>query len=362
MGFFLTSFKLNLKKFASQKAILVGLILMLIILSIGGIALNTDTTVIEVTVGVYFDRENELETQVFEILETGETPFVRFVAYDTREALLEDVRLGRIECGYILHISQESVVRSELRESATVVISPRTVATPVLNEIVAAAILRATTQELTQAALEFFFDGNPDIAEFVAWQFGAYAKMDIFMTPEFAGQSYLAESAPDLFKITASRIFHGLIGLTIFILLLFCTPMFIKERRFGLPMALRAYGKLGTYYASLWAAAFVVSFSIGIAGLCAMAIFAPQLLATPFTELAALTGYAAVCSVLLVLFSYILRNASLIQSFGLFIIILNIFFGGILLDIAEVSPDLALIQRLFPLFWYVEAIIVDFIP
>jgi len=362
MSFFLTSFRLNLKKLAAQKAILLGLILLPVVLSLGGLALHSGTAVIEVTAGVYFDRENELETHIFEILEVGETPFIRFVAYDNLDAMLEDVRLGRIECGYILHISQENIVRNELRDSATVVISPRTVATPVLNEIIAAAILRATTQEFTQAALEFLFSDSTDIAEFVEWQFSAYAEMDIFMTPTFAGEPHTArQAAPDLFEITASRIFHGFIGLTIFALLLFCIPMFIEERRFGLPAALRAHGKLGAYYVSLWSASFAVSLAIGLAGLCAMAIFAPQLLAPPFVELVALVGYAAVCSALMVLFSCLLRTAGFVQSLGLFIIILNIFFGGLLLDIAEVSPNLAPLQRLFPLFWYVETVLQSYI-
>ncbi|MCL2674235.1 MAG: hypothetical protein FWE92_02775, partial [Defluviitaleaceae bacterium] len=76
MSFFLTSFRLNLKKLAAQKAILLGLILLPVVLSLGGLALHSGTAVIEVTAGVYFDRENELETHIFEILEVGETPFI----------------------------------------------------------------------------------------------------------------------------------------------------------------------------------------------------------------------------------------------------------------------------------------------
>ena len=362
MSFFITSSLLNIKKFAAQKAVWFGLIILPLALSLGGMSLRSGITVVEVTAGVYFNHENELEAHIFEILESVTTAFVRFTAYDDQEALLEDVRLGRIECGYILHITTESAVQNELRESVTLVSSPRTVAAPVLNEIVAAAILRAATPELTKAGLEAFFSGNTDIAEFVEWQFDAYAEMDIFMSPAFTGQAGFDEQgAPNISDITASRIFHGLIGLTILALLLFCIPIFIEERHSGLPIALRACGKLGLYYASLWAAALAASFTIGLAGLCAIAVFAPHLLAQTHVELAALIGYAAVCSALMVLLACRLHNAHFVQSFGLFIIILNIFFGGVLLNLAEISPSLAYLQLLFPLYWYVEAIIQNYL-
>jgi len=362
MSFFLTSFLLNLKKFAAQKAVWFGLIFLPLTLSLGGMSLRSDITMIEVTAGVYFDRENELESHIFEILEGATTPFVRFIAYNSQETLLEDVRLGHIECGYILHITTESAVLNELRESATLVSSPRTVATPVLNEIVAAAILRAATPELTRAGLEAFFSDSTDISAFVKWQFDAYSEMDIFMSPTFTGQIGSAEQAvPDISNITAARIFHGLIGLTILALLLFCIPIFIEERRFGLPTALRACGKLQLYYASLWAATLATMLVIGGAGLCAMAVFAPHLLTQTHVELAALVGYVVVCSMLMVLLACRLLNSNFIQSFGLFIIILNIFFGGVVLNLTEINPALANLQYFFPLYWYVEAIIQNYI-
>jgi hypothetical protein len=53
-----------------------------------------------------------------------------------------------------------------------------------------------------------------------------------------------------------------------------------------------------------------------------------------------------------VLVGILFKSARVIQSFGLFIIIANIFFGGVILDLSELAPQMANIQRVFPLFWY----------
>jgi len=359
MSFFAVSFVLNLKKFALKKALWLTLALLPTALVLGGILAQADTPVIEITAGVHYDPASDLEARIFEALaeSVSTTPFVSFVAYDDLDALLRDVRLGRLECGYVLSADIEKITSRD-QAVATIISSPRTVATPILNELVAAAILSASAQDITQTWLVSQFPEHNDITDFVTGHFEAYRQMDIFMEPEFAGRAGLAErEAPSTAFVTQKRVFHGLTGLTILVLMMFCAPIFIDEQRLGLPAALRACGKLTPYYASLWAAAFVIALAIGAAGLVSMALVTPQLLAVAHAQAIALVTYAAVTAALMVVAVRALRSAALIQSFGLIIVILNIFFGGMLLDLAEISPELARLQRVFPLSWYIEAVL-----
>ena len=351
MRFFAVSFLLNIKKFLTRRTFWCGLIALPIALALGGVFLQTESPVIIITAGVHFNPKSALEAAIFDALD--ETPFARFTAYDDVEVLIEDVRLGRIECGYIINPNIENARKGDFAGIVTLVTSPRTIAAPIFNDMFAAAILRASSEYITIDGLRGLFGESDEIEHFVTWQFAAYDEMDIFMTPVFVNIIGHDEEIPlNLAEVTARRVLRGTIGLTIHILILFAAPIFIDERRYSLQKTLSIHGKLAVYNLSLWAAAFLVMFAVGAAGLASAALFAPSLLAAMQLELAAMAAFSAVCAIFLILFAHLLKTAKIIQSFGLFIIIANIAFGGVILDLAEISPQLAHLQRFFPLFWY----------
>ena len=357
LRFLAVSTMLNIKKFIMMKALWLGLALLFLAVALGGVLSQRAEPIVVIRAGVLYDSSSPLESQIVKFLNESisDIPFVEFIFYDDLDELITDVQLGRLECGYVLNDNIGSVLLGEFSGIVTVVVSHRTIATPVLNDIVAAAILRASVEDVTRDGLIAFFGENDELYEFVEWQFLAYEQMDIFMVPSFAGEyGYAYELAPSLAEITARRILHGLIGLMILILSLFGAGMFIDERAHGLTPALKAHGKLALYDFSLWASAFVAMFAMGIIGLLAMAAFATHLFGSVWSAITALAVYAALCAALFALISRILKDTGLIQSFGLFLVILNIFFGGVLMDLAEINETLAHIQRLFPLFWYIE--------
>ena len=92
----------------------------------------------------------------------------------------------------------------------------------------------------------------------------------------------------------------------------------------------------------------------GIIGLSSMLIFTPSLLSGAIIEITALIIYVAICAILVTIATRLLKSVAIIQSFGLFLILSNIFFGGVLLNLHELSPLLGRVQYVFPLFWYVE--------
>ena len=351
MRFFALSFWLNVKKFLLRPAFWCGLFALPLVIAAIGVFMQFGMQAITITAGVYFNRENALEAAIFDIL--GETPHARFVAYEDVYVLIEDVRLGRIECGYIINPNINNAKEGDFYGIITLVTSPRTIAAPILNDMVSAAVLRASSKYITKDGIGRFFGESDEIEVFVNWQFAAYDEMDIFMTPIFLNVAGLyGETQLSLAEVTAKRMFRGMIGLAILILILFACPIFINERQHGLQKKLLFHGKLAAYDLTLLAAAFSAMFVIGMAGLASAVFVNPDLLVSVWLEIAAMSAFSAVNAIGLVLLARLLKTAKIIQTFGLFIVIANIAFGGVVLDLAEVSPQLAHLQRFFPLYWY----------
>ena len=359
-GFFLLSFILNIKKLAAKKALWVLFVLLPLAIFAGSIFVEREAQLIEVRAGVIYDHDSPFEARIFEYLSGSVSglPFVRFIPYSDKDEMLKSVSLGRLDSAYIFNPNIDSAAVGDFSGIVTLVSSPRTVAAPILNDMVAAAILQAAVKDITTDGLETIFGESEELRRFINQQFEAYAQMDIFMTPDFRGEAHFTnEETAGFINITLSRIFHGLIGLTILILSMFFAPGFIEERRRGPVKALSVYGKLTLYDFSLWAAVWALSAVTGLTGVLAISAFAPQLAPPVYIGTAALAAYTALNSALFVLAVRVLKTPGLIHSFGIFTVLLNIFFGGVLLDLREISIQLARVQYLFPLYWYIQAIL-----
>jgi len=333
MSFFVTSLRVNFKRFFLQKTLWFTFIGLIMALTVGGIFFNrTETPFITVVAGVYYDNNCAVQVKIAGILVNGQEELVNFIVYSDKNLLIEDVRLGRIECGYVLS--------SELR--VRVINSAFSTVVPILNEIVAAAVFQAFTEEIVTDWLKDFF-GYDNIQEFVAWHFEYYRQADIFMTPDFEGGGFGAEQQISLVDITASRAVHGLIGLAMLIVIMFYMP----ENKAGFNNALRSCKKLGIYNFSTFVSVFIVIFMMGLVGVFVMHGLVPVLVGN--FSVIYLFIYCFAIIVPVKLFS------GFVQSFGLFIIILHVFFGGVFIDLFEINPILGRLQYVFPLYWYLSA-------
>ncbi|MCL2618013.1 MAG: ABC transporter permease [Defluviitaleaceae bacterium] len=360
ISFLVLSLKLHLKKFAAKPVLWVSAAAVVVFAAAAGLIVRGDVPMIEVTAGILYDRDCPAQIRVAAaMIESVEgTPFVSFVVYDDVGALERDVALGRVDSGYVLTPRVHDALRGRPEGAITLISSPRTAAAPLLNEVVAAALLRAVALDITLDGLESLFPEHDSTAEFVAELFRLYADADIFMAPAFAGYGGRDEGGvPDLSRITAARALHGAIGLTMLALMMFSVPGFAAESGGGLKPALAVCGKLGAYYVSLWLAAAAAGLAVGAAGLTAAAFFAPMLLPDAGTLAAAIVAYAAVIAGAMAAASRFSQSSGVIRSFGLFILTAHIFFGGVLLDLAEISPELAHLQRFFPLYWYIDVVV-----
>jgi len=350
MKFFGISLWLGIKEFLIRRVFWLILLILPAILALVIFLLGQDEALISVTAGLHFNVADPFESAIFEALDN--TGMVNFVHYSDVDELLHDVMFGRIEAGYVFTDSIHNAKSGDFSGIIDLYVSPRTIAAPILNDMVAAALLQSAAPYITTDTLQGFFPENTDIEAFVINVFARYAVLDIFMNPVFLTAGGESDSPQDFAEITAARLMRGIIGLSIHVLLLFAMPIFAKEGMGHMAKALKSHKKLWLYNLSLWLSVFTAMLALGAAGLLTVAILAPQFLAGAVTEIAAIIMLCAVCATVLIILGKLLKSAKHIQAFGLFIIIANIIFGGLIIDLNEFSQSLGTIQQFFPLFWY----------
>lgn len=253
-----------------------------------------------------------------------ENPLIRLIKYDDRKSLIEDVQTGIINFGYIL-----SPIEST-QNNIKLIKTELSFGYQLINELIVAAYLDYTLEMRTVNFLQNFFDYE-NIETFVREQINYYRQADIFMIPELQG--IRAENITEINLLNSIN--NGIIGLIITAILIFITPYFIREKNSGVLLSLKYRQKQGLYYASLFSALFIVIFVISAISMRGINILS-------------IATYVSVCVSLTIAAIAVLKKVDLVQNFGIFLIILNIF---TLIDFSEFNELLGIMQRLFPLFW-----------
>jgi len=350
MKFFLLSTCLNIKKILNlNNPAYLAFILLPLFIFLAATFMPAQNLGINLSVGVHHHYGDPLQKTIAQQLEEFENPFISFIIYNDLDQLRQDIRLGRLNMGYTFapYINWAE----PNREIVTVIVSPRTIGTPIVNEILSAFIIEAAMPKMTIAALERFFPYDYYIEEFVENQIIAYGLSDIFMAPDMVGRDNLPREyvPPNPVEIIQTRLYNGFVGLTILSLLIFILPPFIKEKSRGNLSPLKYHKKTLVYYLSLWACFFIITFFLGLVGFLSITFFSNQVV----SGIIPLIIYTGISSFLAVACALTMKTDDMIQSFGVFIIILNIFFGGVVVDFYEINEFLGGVQRGVPLWWFV---------
>ncbi|MCL1924888.1 MAG: hypothetical protein FWF50_04805 [Defluviitaleaceae bacterium] len=311
MNFFIISTMLNIKKIIKKRTIYMAFILLPAISYLIDLSNNYP---VNISVGIYS------QGVTLEI----ENPLIRLIKYDDRKSLIEDVQTGIINFGYIL-----SPIEST-QNNIKLIKTELSFGYQLINELIVAAYLDYTLEMRTVNFLQNFFDYE-NIETFVREQINYYRQADIFMIPELQG--IRAENITEINLLNSIN--NGIIGLIITAILIFITPYFIREKNSGVLLSLKYRQKQGLYYASLFSALFIVIFVISAISMRGINILS-------------IATYVSVCVSLTIAAIAVLKKVDLVQNFGIFLIILNIF---TLIDFSEFNELLGIMQRLFPLFW-----------
>jgi len=302
---------LNIKKIIKKRTIYMAFILLPAISYLIDLSNNYP---VNISVGIYS------QGVTLEI----ENPLIRLIKYDDRKSLIEDVQTGIINFGYIL-----SPIEST-QNNIKLIKTELSFGYQLINELIVAAYLDYTLEMRTVNFLQNFFDYE-NIETFVREQINYYRQADIFMIPELQG--IRAENITEINLLNSIN--NGIIGLIITAILIFITPYFIREKNSGVLLSLKYRQKQGLYYASLFSALFIVIFVISAISMRGINILS-------------IATYVSVCVSLTIAAIAVLKKVDLVQNFGIFLIILNIF---TLIDFSEFNELLGIMQRLFPLFW-----------
>ena len=328
MDFFITSTVLNIKKLFKKRATLVAFILLPV--TIFFVSSFLSESPVSISIGVIYDSTNYKHLDILKNLNTNE--IINFVSYTDINTMKQDIKTNTIFCGYIFGDNLYGLAPTDFSNAITVVAIEGTFGIAILNEIVTAAVMPVIVPSITTATLNARFpDDYEAIDAFVASQLDYFSRADIFMSPDFTGFEGNTEN------FSASNT-NGILGLIITSLLVFLIPYYIEEKNSGVVTALGS--KKVVYYLSLFVSLVFTMFCLALLGFNfdILPLFIFILMSTALTVLSIL----------------LLKTPNFIQSLGLFIILLNIFFGGVLLDLNEISPTLGRVQYVFPLFWYAQ--------
>lgn len=106
--------------------------------------------------------------QVLERLWEEDSAF-EFILYDTAEELREDVKSGRLECGFVTESDFESsIVKGDMNDCVRYICTPMTSKGEVMKETFYAAFFQIYSDELLKSKEELFF-GNKDPQRQADW-------------------------------------------------------------------------------------------------------------------------------------------------------------------------------------------------
>lgn len=344
-SFFVTSIILNIKKILTKKVVWIAFFVLPISIFFIG---NIDNSLPVVTVGISFEPNDNFSRNIFDTVtqQTQDNPFLSFITFYNIEEMKNAIYVNSINHGYIFtqNLSNDPFSYNAIQTF----VSPRTLAIPIVNEIVSAAILYHGLHSITLDVMDIHFPQD-DVYDFVTESIEFYREQDIFMTPTMISVTK-GNPIEEIQNVSTTRINLAVIGITLLAILIFVTPMFISEKNSGILTSLNTLQVAkSSYYFSIWTSVFLILFLIG-----SVATFFLNFHVNYFVFLFLYVLKNVIIMAVLYLF---MKNDSWIQNFGIFIIIINIFFGGVLIDLNEINETLGAIQNFFPLFHYINFLI-----
>lgn len=352
MNFLIFSLWINIKKIVSSKLVLFVFILLPIFITVL-VKTWAGEPIASINVGIVYDNTDSFQANIFNslVIAAEENPFLNFTFYEDEYLLIRNVMYNTITMGYIF---SDDIGNTNFGEvMVRLITSPRSIAYSIVNELIAEAILAQSLPYITIAAIEDFIP-SIDSTDFVHGQIKQYLEQDIFMEPIFYSASPTI-GTQNFSLQTKGRIFSGIVGLAILTITIFLAPIIIEEKTTGVLSPLKYYNLHIVYHISYWLAVLLTLFFVGLLGFIPIWLFFNGIFLN-INTLFALFLYSLINVLVFFVISYYLKSASFIQTFGIFIVLLNIFFGGVLINLNEINTNIGFIQNFFPLFWFIEMI------
>ncbi|WRS28781.1 hypothetical protein U6B65_06555 [Oscillospiraceae bacterium MB08-C2-2] len=356
MRLFLTSFFQCCKRLFRQRAFWAILILLpLAVLAWGRLTAKEPAAVLRA--GVLFNPAEATFGRIFESL--PQNPSLLFEAYTPQQrSLMEQrVKTGQLECAYLLEDALiEAIEQGRLQEAVTLLRRPSSIAEPVFNEMLFAAVLEQASPAIVTRQLAGFYGDDPavlggQVKERLQW----YTEQALYLSPK---EQSVAAAALPVPPSNLPRTVHGLILWFLTGLILFSLPRFIQENERPLWRRL-GYRGLIPYYGGLWLALTGTALLAGGIGLGTLSLIYPSGLLPAAQEFVMLLLFCSVLAILGILWLSLLHKTDALYSGSIFILILTGIFGGVFFSWQEISPRIAAFCRFFPTELYMDGLLYD---
>lgn len=320
---------------------------------------GSKTDVISVRIGVVWDKADLYAKSIYENIIKAEGIALQSFDFDEAAIAEELVKTGDLECAYVINGGLgEKIERGEISGIIQLIKSPATLADAVVNEMVYSSVIKSFSAQITsnELAKNLGVDYN-ETMKVIEEKTIEYYNLDAKTNFVTASDSFKKGAEEfDLIQILAARVLHGVIAIFILTAIMFMLPKFIEEKRDGFAAKLGILG-LCKYYFSFFLSLFVINMIFGIGAIfVAKAMYPAGIMATDI-EIAALCAYTAVVCMLGVFIVNLLNKSDLIYAAFIFVLIINIFFGGVIFDLNEISRAMGDVSGCFASSMYISAVL-----
>jgi len=350
LSFFIISLIIQLKRILNSAFFFCAAFLLAVSLPICAYFL-AGGGIVTVNVGIMAEEADAFtEKAINRLVSNEQINFILFGAAEESE-MTEMVKSRRLECAYILKAGiMENIRQERFENTIALIISPASVASGIVSESVFAAVIDASADMLSSEITADMFGLEADAlqTEFTE-KIERYHADGIFLRPVFLRENTFNADVSDIF---AFRVLRGVWIILIFVFSYFLIPSFINGKKEGLYKMLNP-SQTVFYYLSQFLSVFAALSALNLFAVLILKFTAPAALLPMGKELTGIAAYTA-CGSAFVLFCVILfKNNELIYAGFIFVLLIQIIFGNLFLDLSEISATLGNLQ-LLPSAYYMK--------
>lgn len=295
-------------------------------------------------IGIYFEEADELSCKMEDELLHSEGAF-SFISYGSHEDLIDDVMLGKLECGYIFDSDfSDKINKGKYDKAITLVKSPATIFDSAANELVFAALIRQSGYNILHKYAEIDELSSSQREELISSLFTAYDSycssgetfhLDIITAEGISINDEAGSSLGITFPL------RGVLAILIFLAGMTGCAAWLKDREKGLfaPRPHTFYILSRILYPLLPTVLFL---------LCSeLAMFISGSAYSPASELLLSIRYIVLITAFANLCSLILKRSTLVISLIPVLILGSLIFCPVFVNMESFLPMLRFVSHLF---------------
>ncbi len=305
-----------------------------------------------ILVGVYYG-EDELSKIICENLKNKDG-YIKFLVYDDKDEMTEDVEIKKLECAYIFPIDfKEKLDNYKIKKSITCIESPSTILSSLSDEIVFSAIIGEYGKNI---AVDFARENNIVRDDRENSDENINKNYEKFNTPGTIfsiDYKYIETEEVNSGQIndkTITYAIHGIVSVLILISGMFGAVKWFSDENRGLYSSFNSIIKVMMGFISILAPTLLMALS-GI-----ITIYLSNTYTYMSREIIAMGLYVLLVTGFSYLLKLIVKSGTDICVILPVITIGSLIFCPVFIDISKFMPFVNKVNKLFPTFYYLDGI------